>query len=58
MDKKNIIKKYGKHDGNDHHRWVNAAEMAAENDYHVEICFKSLISLEDKGLIVLNEVEG
>lgn len=54
--KEEILKRLGKGDGFDEERWKLACESAQENDIHVNFCFKSLIQLEDKGLIKLNLV--
>lgn len=54
--KEGILKRLGKGDGFDEERWKLACESAQEHDIHVNFCFKSLIELEDKGLIKLNLV--
>jgi len=57
MDKKEIIKRHGKQDGNDEDRWSLAVEMAGEIDKSVLVCFKGLVNLEDKKLIEKNHHE-
>ena len=49
-----FLKKHGKNDGKDEERFEYACILAQEIDRHVEIVFKSMITLEEKGVIKLN----
>lgn len=56
--KEEILKRLGKKDGHDEIRWETACNMAQEQDRHVNFCFESILKLEDKGLIQLQEVKN
>ena len=54
---RDVIDAYGQGDSLDIIRYETAVEMAGELDQSVVSCFKSLIELEKKGLIKINEIE-
>lgn len=54
--KTEILNRLGKKDGFDEQRWVTACNISEEKDIHVNFCFESLISLEEKDLIQINSV--
>jgi len=58
--KQEILDRLGKKDGFDEKRWLTACNISQEKDIHVNFCFESLISLEEKGLIQAssNSLEG
>ena len=56
-DKEETIKRYGKKDGNDNHRWEMAIYMGRMIDCSVSQCFIGLINLEEKNLIELVTVK-
>lgn len=55
MTREEAIDKYGKKDGNDDHRYEQAIYCAGVTDVAVWIAFRSLINLENKGLISLGQ---
>lgn len=57
MSKEEIIKRYGRDDGNDDFRYEQAIEMSARIDKPIFMCFEGFVNLENKGLISV-EREG
>lgn len=54
-EKEELLKRLGKSDGYDDIRWFLAIDMAGEFDKHVNFCFESVISLENDGLIKVED---
>lgn len=53
--KENIIEAHGLNDGKDEDRYEQAVIFSKELDYSIVKCFRALVSLEKKELIILSE---
>lgn len=57
MSKEEVIERFGLRDGQDEDRYEKAIQCAGMIDRPVWVAFRSLVNLENKGLVKLTKVQ-